>query len=453
MDFQTLREKHPCFIYDSFSIEQKEEILLVRFTFILEPDIVFNPEITLPITAPISIQVLEPLVFHLGLVEMISYWKAACSPKIQIRAGRLEKKQISWWHDLFIHGLGEFYYKNKIDFTTESFLSLEIAEDAPSLQPREEIAVEAGDLILVAGGKDSAVSLELLRDVHKKKAAFSLNPTRATKDSVKVADYNVFLSAVRRIDPKLIELNGQGYLNGHTPFSAYLAFLAVLTAAANGFDRIIVSNEWSANEPNTHCFSMPINHQYSKSLRFENLFRSYSSSWLIPQIEYFSFLRPLLDLQIAYLLSKYPKHLPLFRSCNVGQKQDIWCGGCPKCAFVYLSLYPFLEEDQILSVFGGNLFLKPTIQQHVRALVGLSELKPFECVGTEAESQAAVLLGLRERPQLFLESLKRELEENGLLRTNLDLTLSHWASENNLSPEDQSLLQGALSKSTDTSNG
>ena len=64
---------------------------------------------------------LNNLVFHLGLAEMPSYWKAACSPEIIIEAGYLDKAQINWWRDLFLKGMGQFFYENKIDWRGKDF--------------------------------------------------------------------------------------------------------------------------------------------------------------------------------------------------------------------------------------------------------------------------------------------------------------------------------------------
>ena len=42
------------------------------------------------------------------------------------------------------------------------------------------------------------------------------------------------LEAQRAILPELLQLNAAGHPNGHTPFSAYLAFAAMLTGYLRG---------------------------------------------------------------------------------------------------------------------------------------------------------------------------------------------------------------------------
>lgn len=124
MTIDQLRQKHPVFHYKDFSIKQAGRELFIGFNFFLEPDIQFLPTVTIPVDGDIDVETIKPLVFHLGLVEMISYWKAACSPKIIIEAGSLTEQQVSSWHDLFLHGLGEFFYTNNIDFTQPNFLTI-----------------------------------------------------------------------------------------------------------------------------------------------------------------------------------------------------------------------------------------------------------------------------------------------------------------------------------------
>ncbi|MCL1866541.1 MAG: hypothetical protein FWF82_03950, partial [Oscillospiraceae bacterium] len=66
--------------------------------------------------------VLRDLVFNLGMVELISYWKSACPPIVEVQCGSLDEWQINWWKKLYRNGLGEFFYINKItpknDFMT-----------------------------------------------------------------------------------------------------------------------------------------------------------------------------------------------------------------------------------------------------------------------------------------------------------------------------------------------
>jgi hypothetical protein len=194
----------------------------------------------------------------------------------------------------------------------------------------------------------------------------------------------------RTIHPELLALNARGYLNGHTPFSAMLAFVSVLVATLQGSTHIALSNESSANESTVP--GLPVNHQYSKTFEFESDFQHYVRSWLTPEVHYFSLLRPLNELQISGLLCRHPKYLPDFRSCNVGSKQGVWCGQCAKCVFVAAMLSPFLAPEAVAQVFGTNPLAQMKLLPLLEQLTGLAETKPFECVGTVNEVRAALVL-------------------------------------------------------------
>ena len=297
----------------------------IQFLFDLAGSYAFQPKIEIPFRDFYNVEnlpadVLENLVFQMGMVEMVSYWKAACPAKVVIRAGHLEVQQIAWWKKLYFHGLGEFFYLNGIDTNMESFMEI-IPEGKPT-EPSEVVLDYERVLIPIGGGKDSAVSLELLRNSDMEPIPFLLNPREAGLRTIIIAGFSEEGAAVvyRTLDPLLLELNDAGFLNGHTPFSALLAFVSALTALLSGSGNIALSNESSANQstvPNSK-----INHQYSKSFEFEQDFNWYLKKYIHPGLRYFSFLRPLNELQIAALFFKFTHHHFSFRSCNVGSKTD-----------------------------------------------------------------------------------------------------------------------------------
>lgn len=414
MNLKELRATHQTFEYHSFETKKSDNSLEIAFNFRISPDIEFNPRVSIPLVENTSEEDTANFVFHLGMIEAISYWKSTCSPEIVVGAGNLTVEQVRWWHDLYTHGLGEFYYQNGIDFSAEDFVNINSKPDAPH-HPLPRSRETDGDLILVGGGKDSVVSLEMLRSLEKRSNVLLLNPTVAATETSRIAGYPDPITIKREIDRKLIELNNQGYLNGHTPFSAYLSFLSVFTGFLHGYENVIASNESSAGEGNILFHGIEVNHQYSKSLRYEKLFDEYRRKHLTGDVKYFSFLRPLYELQIASLFTQTEKYDQAFCSCNVS-RNAYWCGECPKCAFVYLSLSPFMDTVRRQSVFGeDDFFEKPEIQKHVVDLVGLGEHKPFECVGTEDESRLALLLaveGYKSRNQaipLFIEKILSQL--------------------------------------------
>lgn len=399
-DYLKYREIHSRLIYDDFSYSIGNEVINIRYVFLLEsfspkklPIVRFEPSIQLPFNSSNNIdklrpQALENLIFHMGMVELISYWKAACPSVIIIKPFLLNKDQIQFWKKLYWNGLGEFFYVNGIETNLQEFVHIQSESskrlETISLQTEQKIIVPIG------GGKDSAVSLEILKESPFELLPFIINPRGASLNTVKQAGISKenLLLAKRNIDPTLIKLNEQGYLNGHTPFSAMLAFTTLLQAYITNAKFIALSNESSANEPSVA--DSHVNHQYSKTFEFESDFRDYYKNYITADIEYFSFLRPLSELQIACLFAKLKNHHYSFRSCNVGSKTDSWCCNCSKCQFTYIILAPFLPELELNSMIGENLIIKPSLETSLKELRGLTEVKPFECVGTVEEVNLAL---------------------------------------------------------------
>jgi len=391
--FLKLRKAYPYFVFQSYSIFRTKTSLQAKFLFSLAGKYTFQPEIEIPFrdfyrSEKLSGKVIENMIFHIGMIELVSYWKAACPPKVIVRAGRLDEKQIAWWKKLYFHGLGELFYLNGIETDMESFM--EIIPEGKTGEISTVLLDSQQVLVPIGGGKDSAVSLELLKNSYLKVRPFLLNPREASLRTIDIAGFSEKESVVvnRKLDPELLKLNEAGFLNGHTPFSALLAFVSAFTALLSGIGNIALSNESSANQSTIP--GSKINHQYSKSFEFEQDFNWYLKHYIHPRLHYFSFLRPLNELQIAYLFSGFPQHHFSFRSCNVGSKTDSWCGNCPKCLFTYVILSPFLPQEKLEKIFGNNLLKDENLVPVMDELNGKAAVKPFECVGTPEEVNAAL---------------------------------------------------------------
>ncbi|MBI4359190.1 MAG: hypothetical protein HY577_01195 [Candidatus Nealsonbacteria bacterium] len=464
MKYELLRKKYPQFIYESFSWKVEGKALRIFFDFRVPPDIRFFPELLVENIDPVRLKKLEwgivdNLVFNLGLIESLSYWKATASPEILVRAGSLSEKQVSWWQDLFRAGLGQYFFENKIDFRSRGFLEISFPFKSRSFRP-PHLDLKKRFLVPLGGGKDSILTLELLKGNRKKIRCFSLNPNSTTEKILNLAGAAESVVVQRQIDPRLLELNHQGFLNGHTPFSAYLAFLSVLSAVLFDCQDVAFSNERSANEGNVKYLGQEINHQYSKSFVFEKKFREYCQQHLVRGVTYFSFLRPLYELQIARLFSRYPKYFKAFLSCNQARATQSgtrmpsgkWCRRCSKCLFVFACLYPFLGEKKTAEIFGEDLFEKKELLPVLQELIGEKSFKPFECVGTREESLAALYLSLEkkrcQKPYLLNYFAKEILPKYPNLRAESRRVLGSWNSQNNLPPEMKSLLKHKLYNET-----
>jgi len=392
--FVRLRGEFSYFIFEDFNYSFKDNILDVKYHFDLAGKFRFTPELSFDFPEGHIIKnydkdFLENMLFNVGMIELISYWKSACPQKIIVKPGALNKKQIEWWKDIFFKGLGEFLFMNNIWIGKNEFLEIESRSE--KIYKTSKFPKFDKTLIPVGGGKDSVVTLELLQRSDFDTIPFMINPSPAGIRIIKIAGHSTsdFVRLKRTIDPLLLDLNGKGFLNGHTPFSAVVAFTGLISAYMTGSGNIALSNESSANEP-THM-ELGVNHQFSKTYEFESMFRQYVTKYLTDSIEYFSFLRPLNEYQIAYLFSKNPQYFYEFRSCNKGSKKDAWCCDCPKCLFTYIILSPFINQEILVKIFGVNLLDNTSMQPLLDQLTGYDEIKPFECVGTHADVNTALL--------------------------------------------------------------
>ena len=420
--YLTLRAQYPVFEYVDYHWQATGEGLRLGFDFRMG-DVEFHPTALVEWRPFLDFSVggVDAMVFDIGMIELVSYWKCACPPIVRVLCGTLSEEQTAFWKKLYWNGLGEFFYTNGIHETPEAFMKVESGKWKSErgkknirgqVLPTIHHPLSASYLVPVGGGKDSVVTLELLRQAGQDIRPLIMNPRGATVECARVAGFPMeeVLVIRRTIDPTLLELNKKGYLNGHTPFSAMLAFYTRLASALSGIPNVALSNESSANE--STVVGTSVNHQYSKSLEFEDDFRKYvvgsgecvvdstreqvlpTTHYPLPTYNYFSFLRPLSELQIAMLFSRFTQYHDVFRSCNVGSKQDIWCGHCAKCLFAYIILSPFIEPERLDRIFGKSMLDDPALQHEFRQLTGQAETKPFECVGTVSEVLSALSMAL-----------------------------------------------------------
>ncbi|HUW21980.1 MAG TPA: hypothetical protein VMW41_04960 [Candidatus Bathyarchaeia archaeon] len=456
MTVSNSNKQYPRFFYKSFSFRKKGNNLFLSFEFFTEPNLYFKPELVIfnlpQYTQNLDKDLLNNLVFHLGLIEILSYWKATCSPEIIIEAGYLNKKQISWWHNLILKGMGEFFYTNQIDFKRKNFLTIKNAHLKTKFTRKTEKAGLNSKTFLVpfAGGKDSIVTAQLLKKNKEDFRLFCLNPTSSCLKSIELITTKQPIIVQRTIDPQLLELNKRGYLNGHTPFTAYLSFLGVICTVLFDCGTVIFSNERSANEGNLIYRSQMINHQYSKSWEFEKKFSRYCRKYLI-QVNYLSLLRPLYEIQITKIFSRYPQYFGHFKSCNVGQKENIWCQHCAKCLATFTLLYPFISQKKIIEIFGINLLDEKDNLPILKKLLGTVGFKPFECVPTKEEVKSALYLAYKKdqknkyKLSLALRYFKsRYFPEFKYLQKSAKEILNSWGKNHSLTKRLTKVLKEAM---------
>lgn len=337
---------------------------------------------------------LENLFANLHLALGISYYKLYCPPKL-ILPYRLDGRQAEFWRALYKNGLGEFFYRNKLDpQILPKFSSVSKSQFAPVWLKRRDRS-----LVGIGGGKDSLAVAILMREQDFDFTGFVMETQAASPlvDSV-VKQLGVGALKVRRIlDRKLFQNHPDSY-NGHIPISAIIAFVGLAAGAIYDYRHVVVSNEHSSNFGNVRYRGMEINHQWSKSAEFEAMFQDYVRSYVTPDVGYFSALRPYYEIRVVETVSRHPEYFNVFSSCNRNfrihdpQSDRLWCGECAKCVYVFLLFAAFLSKKDLLAMFGKNLFADMSLLPLFMDVLGWGAMKPFDCVGTFEEAQAALYL-------------------------------------------------------------
>ena len=271
-NFEELRKKYNCFVFDDYKIMQEDnDTIAITFYFEILGLKKFKPTIEISKLDidfdKINTKTLKAIAFNMGMIELISYWKVACPKRILIECGKLTEEQIDWFKKIYYNGLGEFRYINHIDkipmdelFEIECNCRPEYANTTTFVETSLEYK---GALIPVGGGKDSCVTLELLKEHKKDNLCLVIGDKVPQIKAIKKAGYKdeQIIHVKRSMDKRLLELNEKGFLNGHTPFSASIAFISYFVAYLTGKKYIAVSNEQSnigsKETPWKWCYNCP----------------------------------------------------------------------------------------------------------------------------------------------------------------------------------------------------
>lgn len=366
----------------------------------------------------------------LHLAAGVSYYKAAAPDVIAIETGPLTDVERRFVHDLYDKGLREFAWHNGLPLARSLVVEDLLRAEAPVVAP-DLPAPAPGIGIPLGGGKDSAVVVEALRA--ERPTLLSVNGHPAAHRVAAAAGLPLVV-VHRTLDPLLLELNGQGARNGHVPITAIVSLVAVAAGYRLGYDTTVMALEGSADEPTrtgppaahpqagggrpgtgsagvpatdlagvpvVDPAGVPVNHQWSKSSEFERSLTEVLAASVGPGIRYRSVLRTTGELDIAATFASLHRYHHAFVSCNRAFTQsggtDGWCGHCPKCRFVFLSLATVMVPADLAGIFGADLL------SDVGQVEGFRDLfeegrKPFECVGTRSESLLAMAV-LGGRPE------------------------------------------------------
>lgn len=376
------------FTFQNYHFEPTTKTLDLNYSY---GDITFKETIcfNFEFATDVNEAALDRAFKSLWIMAGISYHKAHMASNVVIKGVDLSEAQANFFGNIYQQGLGEFFHDN--DLNPKTTINFPYKKSVQNLEPSPLNL--SGSLVPLGGGKDSLTTIDLLQRSNHDFETITVD-SDSRFQAVSEIIGKPHLEIKRTISPELIRLNQEGAMNGHVPISAIWGFIFVCTALLRGKQYIVLSNEHSANAPTMNYQGTDINHQYSKTLEFEQALQNYIHEYITPEVTYFSFLRPLSELAIArhftqHVADKYEGH---FSSCNrnfhiaKGDKSQFkWCGKCPKCAFVFTIFAPFMKPEKLITIFGENLFEKPELAETFRQLTGQTDSKPFECVGEVEE--------------------------------------------------------------------
>ncbi|MBS0382000.1 MAG: endonuclease domain-containing protein [Proteobacteria bacterium] len=360
----------------------------------------------------------------LHLIAGVSYYKAGVPGRIEVETGALDAAGADLLDALYLHGLAEFAYRNKLDlrgriaFPRGSSVLGSGSRPFPGRDDGEVrvLGLPHRTLIPIGGGKDSLVVVEALKRIDAEATAVWVGASSliaAVAERTGLSTLNIG----RELSPVLFDYNRMGVWNGHIPVTAVNAAILACAAILYGFDAIAFANERSASAATLEYEGHPVNHQWSKGWAFERMFAAYLRTHVAADLDFFSLLRPFSELAVTRAFARTgAAYFDVFSSCNrnfriLGPKpSDRWCGHCPKCHFVFLALAPFLPKPRLLQIFGSNLLDDESQAPGFDALIEYHDHKPFECVGEAAEARAA-FAALAARPEWREDALVARFRE------------------------------------------
>ncbi|MFN5115356.1 MAG: hypothetical protein ACK5FW_04820 [Acidimicrobiaceae bacterium] len=362
----------------------------------------------------------ERLLDLLVIVAGVSYAKAVAPAVVRFPQIDISNAGYRLVEKTYNEGMREFAFHNGLPLTT----AFVVADEPRGADFTIEALLHSPGIPLIpfGAGRDSCVVASALQHLQPTLFTIGLNPfAQRIADTLSLK----LLTASRSLDPVLLKMNESGAPNGHIPVTAINSLLSLITAELTGHTSVVMANEKSASRPTRVKDGIEINHQFSKSLEFERVLgAAVDSAGSI--VQYMSVLRDIPDHHISRAFATKCLDLhPLFMSCNQAMLRDDskrskgWCGQCPKCRGMFLSLAPYLSPAHITRIFGRDLLNDSTQISGFHELM-TDDSKPFECVADvqEARDSMRQLLQSPAWSQHSVVMASRNLAEQPATRTD-----------------------------------
>lgn len=339
-------------------------------------------------------EALERVMRLAFLLVGTSYYKTFASKSAVIKPFTIDEWQAQFLNSVYQEGLSQFAFENQL--SRADLVEFTATGAALTAEPYSG----KGMISLQSGGKDSLLTAKSLRE------------RRIDFDSLYVTSSDHYPAIIDKIDApvalikrtidrdRLIKASNEGGKSGHIPITYIISSIALLQAILLGKNTVLLSIGHEGEEAHHVVGDLEVTHQWSKTWFAEQRMAEYVSRYISKDILIGSPLRKYSELRIAELFidKAWTEFGHEFSSCNRANYQQgadnttlKWCGECPKCANSYLLFAPFVNPDELRSLFNGqDLFEKPLLTETFKGLLGIDDVpKPFECIGEVDELRLA----------------------------------------------------------------
>ncbi|HPG37486.1 MAG TPA: hypothetical protein PK865_01690 [Candidatus Saccharibacteria bacterium] len=385
------------FIYNSFAVQEDKKTVLFNFSLNTEGA---NYDFTESLKFPVDLRDTPAIKNSLRALHIalgISYYKTFTPPTIT-HPYAMDDAEADFWNHIWRGGLGEFLYVNQV--SPEKLAEFIAQEGQPPAAGIMENYGGEGAILGIGGGKDSIVAGELLKGCSLPFDGFVMATGEQRGQAQAVADImgKKLYVIERKIDPLLLEVQElPGALKGHIPISLIFGLVGTVLGLALGKKYVVVANEASASTPRLAWGYGVVNHQWSKALNFEQMLQEYTRSHITKTITYFSAVRQLTSVGVAKIFSHFKQYFEVFTSDNFvfrinpsDRPNQRWSLESPKSLSSFLLLLPWLNESEMLRIFGRNLLDESSLENLFWELLGIEGTPPLDCVGTSEELMASL---------------------------------------------------------------
>ncbi|MCA9348057.1 hypothetical protein KC867_01455, partial [Candidatus Saccharibacteria bacterium] len=415
------------FVYKTYQIGNDQQTVSFDYTSVHDGNNYnFTEVIQFPqplLDTPSIHNALQSLHLALG----ISYYKIFVNQTIN-HPYYMDAAKAGFWNNVFLNGLGEFLYVNRLHHDRLAKFTPQNGTPTFDVEPTDQYQERA--MMGIGGGKDSILAGELLKSINLPIDGFVMatgNQLGQAQDVAKVMGVDL-LAIKRTLDQSLLTVQETaGAYKGHVPISLIFGLVGCVLAINQKAKYVVVANESSASIPRVIWQDNDINHQWSKSFEFEQLFQDYTHQYINQNVTYFSAIRPLSSIAIVKQFAKYKPYLPVFTSDNsvfkinsADRPHNRWSLNSPKSLSSFILLSPWLTEEELITTFERNFMDEASLEDLLYELIGHKGHQPLDCVGTEEELLLSISLAYQQG-KLQRTYLMQKLVDKHLVRVSEDV--------------------------------